>query len=650
MSEFISMATHLDTDPERVNVIVQVVIDYFDGADADLLRQRLKTELGTISSSEFAYAAQLFADGQATEDDVPFKQEHELLIHAIFDEVLGIAVAGELPPGHPVHTFLQENAAINILVNQMRVQLEKAFDADWWTEAYGRLAQVNTHYVRKENQLFPFLERKGFDRPSTVMWAVHDDIRTAIKGSRELLAIGEVDAFLREQDAVLAAVADMTFKEEKILLPTSLDLLSDADWAEIRRGEEEVGYCLIDPPPNWSPDAVPTPQRMAESASATPAKPRARRFTTPKKRPSTQVGAISLDGGFVTPEQINLLLKKLPVDVTFVDEWDQVKFYNRGDERVFPRSPGIIDREVRYCHPPKSVHVVVEIVNKFKSGARDTAEFWIQMHGRFIHIRYFAVRDAEGNYKGVLEVSQDVTHQRTITPAEPQENTQLWASKKEGFEILDAREADPGKFFPVVSAKATALPEGAGLHIIQSFEPAPLYGVLGSMGFTYETVQTDGDFHVYFYKTPTAPSAEAIADNPATQAEAKPFTPPAHKPSATVGAIGLEEGYLTSEQISLMLQYLPLDIAFVNEYDEVKYVNHGGKTAVNNETTIASFKAGAEDAVEHWDWGQENGRFLHKNTIAIRDADGNYKGVLAVTQDITAIRALEGEQRILDWQ
>ncbi|PID84770.1 MAG: hypothetical protein CSA11_00265 [Chloroflexi bacterium] len=414
MSEFLSMATYLDTDPERINAIVQIVIDYFNGTDADELRQRLQTELGTISSSEFAYAAQLYANALSDEHEQEFIQDHELMIHTIFDEALGIAASGNVPAGHPVHTFLQENVAINTLVNDMRSQLELEFDHDWWLAAYERLGQVNIHYVRKENQLFPFLERKGFDRPSTVMWAVHDDIRAAIKHSRQLLTDGATNEFLSAQTDVLAAVADMTFKEEKILLPTSLDLLSDEDWAAIKQGEDEVGYCMIETPPDWLPDRAPTPRTAPQIVIEKPAvtKSPAKRLTSPGKRPFSHVGAIRLEGGSISPEQINLLFKNLPVDVTFVDEWDQVKFYNRGDARVFPRSAGIIDREVRYCHPPKSVHIVVEIVSKFKSGERDTAEFWIQMNGRFIHIRYFAVRDSEGCYKGVLEVSQDVTHLR----------------------------------------------------------------------------------------------------------------------------------------------------------------------------------------------------------------------------------------------
>jgi hypothetical protein len=125
-------------------------------------------------------------------------------------------------------------------------------------------------------------------------------------------------------------------------------------------------------------------------------------------------GALGLSTGQMTLEQINLMLTHLPVDLTFVDEDDRVAYYSEGPERIFPRSPAIIGREVRNCHPPKSVHIVNKILDAFKSGARGTAEFWIELGGRFIYIRYFAVRDSNGYYRGTLEVSQDLTEIRKL--------------------------------------------------------------------------------------------------------------------------------------------------------------------------------------------------------------------------------------------
>lgn len=123
---------------------------------------------------------------------------------------------------------------------------------------------------------------------------------------------------------------------------------------------------------------------------------------------------ISLKTGVLTAEQIDLLLTNLPVDVTFVDENDKVRYFSQGKERIFTRTAAIIGRDVHNCHPPQSVHVVQKIIDDFKAGKRDVAEFWLQMGSAFIHIRYFALRDDAGAYKGVIEVSQNVTDIRAL--------------------------------------------------------------------------------------------------------------------------------------------------------------------------------------------------------------------------------------------
>lgn len=182
----------------------------------------------------------------------------------------------------------------------------------------------------------------------------------------------------------------MIFMEEKILFPTALRKLPDDTWKKIRRGENEIGYAWIKPGSLWDPDVIPTepaPQRPTDD--------------------------IELSVGRLLPDQIDLMLRNLPLDVTYVDENDRVRYYSQGKERIFPRSPGIIGREVQNCHPPKSVHIVQKIVDDFKNRRRSEAEFWIQMGGKFIHIRYFPMFDKDV-YRGVLEVSQDLTPLREL--------------------------------------------------------------------------------------------------------------------------------------------------------------------------------------------------------------------------------------------
>jgi hypothetical protein len=185
---------------------------------------------------------------------------------------------------------------------------------------------------------------------------------------------------------------DMIYKEEHILFPMTLETLSDDDWAKVMTGEGEIGYAWIEPEKGWRPTSAATQVEMMTG----------------------KVGSLNLDTGQLTVEQVNLMLTHLPVDLSFVNANDEVIYYSNTEDRIFPRSPGIIGRTVQNCHPPKSVDVVEKILDEFKSGSKDTADFWIQMRGRFIYIRYFAVRDSNGTYKGCLEVSQDVTDIRSL--------------------------------------------------------------------------------------------------------------------------------------------------------------------------------------------------------------------------------------------
>jgi DUF438 domain-containing protein len=253
-----------------------------------------------------------------------------------------------------------------------------------------RLGDIELHYQRKENQLFPLLEAHDFAAPSQVMWAIHDDIRALLKKAKTELAQNQIKEVQTTLKDLLHTIREMIYKEEHILFPTALELLSDAEWVKVRKGEEEIGYAWIQPEAPWSA-AVPE---------------------EPKPEPGEE--KINLDTGFISREMVNLLLTHLPVDVTLVDEEDRVAYYSQGKERIFPRSPGIIGRKVQRCHPPSSVHVVNQLLDAFRKGEKDQAEFWIELKGRFIHIRYFALRDAIGLYKGCLEVSQDVTEVRKL--------------------------------------------------------------------------------------------------------------------------------------------------------------------------------------------------------------------------------------------
>ena len=347
---------------------------------------------------------ELVAEGLSPDLIKPLCDVHVAVFRGSLDE----QPDPETIPGHPVFTFRAENLAVQRILNELAEALEDLKNLPHLPtltrarELTAKLLLFERHYLRKENILFALLERTGFTGPSKVMWAVHDDIRRGWKALQALLAQDDIvsapDLEARITaifDPMAHAIREMIYKEDKILFPTALERLNEADWAAIRAQEAEIGFAYIQPGRQWQPRLDP---REAEAAAA----------------PVAPEGLISLSVGALTPAQLDLMLKALPVDVTFVDANDEVRYFSQGRERIFPRSPAIIGRAVQNCHPPQSVDRVQRIVEDFRAGRRDVAEFWIQMHGMFIHIRYFALRDADGTYRGTLEVSQNLTPLRAL--------------------------------------------------------------------------------------------------------------------------------------------------------------------------------------------------------------------------------------------
>ncbi len=234
------------------------------------------------------------------------------------------------------------------------------------------------------------------------------------------MGAGDAAAIRAALEPLAAAIEGLIYKQEHILFPTALKVLSDAEWLAIRQQSDEFGYCLVQPGDQWQPQGVEAAALPASAygaptgAAPTGAAPTGAAPTGAAPTGAAPTGALNLDTGVLTAEQVNLLLARLPVDVTFVDENDTVRYYSQGAERVFARTPQIIGRKVQNCHPPASVHVVNKLIEELRQGTRDSAEFWIQMGGRFVYIHYAAVRSPDGKYRGVIETTQDLTHLRSL--------------------------------------------------------------------------------------------------------------------------------------------------------------------------------------------------------------------------------------------
>ena len=401
------MSEYINNQTKRQEALKQLILALHDGKSIDDVKGEFAALLQDVGAGEIATLEQALIDEGMPEMEV--KRLCDVHV-AVFRESLEQQVKPETVPGHPVYTFLAENGAALRVLDALAEALEavKAEPGPAQMErAGGRLADLREyekHYLRKENLLFPYLEKHGFAGPSSVMWAIHDDVRAGWQALEKLLQAGpggDQDGFSARIDEVWeplsTAIREMFYKEENILYPTALEKLSEGEWLAIRAQGPELGYCYVEPGDRWPPATVP-PEIMPK----------------PGEVQETTGGLLHLNTGSLTPQEVNSLLTHLPIDITYVDKEDTVRFFSQGKERIFPRSPAIIGRKVQKCHPPASLHRVQNILDSFRAGDRDEAEFWIRMQGKFVHIRYFAVRDERGEYQGTVEVTQDLTPIRAL--------------------------------------------------------------------------------------------------------------------------------------------------------------------------------------------------------------------------------------------
>lgn len=383
---------------KRQEVLKEIIRGVHEGEDMNVLKNKFRELIKDVDPSEISKMEQQLIDEGIPEEEV--KRLCDVHVE-IFKESLDKKEIPTAPPGHPVHTFMKENREAEKIMDEIEEMLKRLGDPPNETVfldcrgGLGRLlesfAKIDYHYLRKENQLFPMLESHDVSGPSQVMWGIHDDVRTLLKKASELLSQEEPTALVKTLKELIPTTREMIYKEEHILFPMSLEQLSQSEWTKVRSGEEEIGYAWVEPEEKWPPEDFEMPKEVQI-------------LEIPVKEQK-----IPLATGALSKEQIDLILTHLPVDISFVDETDRVAYYSATKERIFPRSPAVIRRKVQKCHPSKSVDTVQKILNQFKAGYKDVAEFWLQLDGKFIHIRYFAVRDSEGIYKGTLEVSQDVT-------------------------------------------------------------------------------------------------------------------------------------------------------------------------------------------------------------------------------------------------
>jgi len=396
------MSELIDNSRHRIETLKEIIRSLHKGADPESVTQEFGELLAEVGVSEIAAMENaLMSEGMPQEEIQRMCDVHAAVLG-------GAAPHGptEVPAGHPVHTFRLENEKISEILGQYGRAVEGVASGDSasavedWRTAHRELSGVEVHYLRKEYLVFPYLEKAGIAGPPKVMWGVHDEIREKIAAAGEVLDnVDDLDGdALRLTietvvNPMLEQVSGMTDKEDRILWPMTLEHVSARDWEAVRSQWDEFGKGLVESAGVWLPVLPELPEKPVE---------------VPKD------DAITLPSGHLSLRQLTALLNTLPMDLTFVDADDRVGFFSEGEDRIFARNRAIIGRRVEDCHPPKSVHIVDQVVEDLKSGRRDVAEFWIQMEDRFVHIRYFGVRDPEGSYLGTLEVTQDIAPLRKL--------------------------------------------------------------------------------------------------------------------------------------------------------------------------------------------------------------------------------------------
>jgi PAS domain S-box-containing protein len=374
---------------ERKKILREIVDRICAGEDLSELKNHFVKTLGVVNPVEVDFYQEEWINEGVKEEDFRALQEMSL-------EVFRDSIQNQNPiteKGHPLYTLMKEHS----MLMEFAIELHTLVSAlasgereirpefvDRIHQLIGFFEESESHYLREENALFPGIEKKGLTGPTAAMWSEHQDIHALEKKVFGLKSKPEKN--LEKLSTLSLELANLLAthfnKENNILFPASLRMFSEDEWETVVQDFDDIGYC------SYSIRPVGT-GKIPETVSTE--------------------GEVVFGSGTLSVEMLETIFNHLPIDMTFVDAQDRVQFFSESPERIFVRSRAIIGRSVQLCHPKDSVDVVERILNDFREGKRESAEFWINLGGKLIHIRYFAVRDAEGRYLGCLEVSQDIT-------------------------------------------------------------------------------------------------------------------------------------------------------------------------------------------------------------------------------------------------
>jgi len=383
----------------KKEVLKDLIKRLHKGEDPEKIKKEFKEILGDVTPVDVSQIeSELIKEGMPREEIQKLCDVHLSVLRESLEKEDILA-----PEGHPIHTLMKEHEIVLKFANEMKdvaKVLMEAKDYEFVNEEISHIEHIKehfqeseSHYQREENVLFPFLEKHGVTEPPAVMWIEHNKIRDLKKKLYKIvdmhddMSVQDFGKHLREASIELVEMLSGHFyKENKILFPTALRVIEENEWKEIRRQFDELGYCCFTPE---------VPEIAVEEPEVSEAE--------------IKEGKVTFAIGELSIKEIEAIFNTLPVDITFIDKDDTVQYFSQSKERIFVRTKAVIGRKVQQCHPEKSIHIVNKILEDFKNHRKDMAEFWINYQGKYVYIRYFPVRDKDGNYLGCLEVTQDVS-------------------------------------------------------------------------------------------------------------------------------------------------------------------------------------------------------------------------------------------------
>lgn len=407
MSELINnRELNNENNEKRQGILKDIIMQLHSGKSVKEVKEQFEKLISGVSANEISQMeASLIKDGMPVEEIQRLCDVHAEVFKGSIEEIHK-ELKEEEKIGHPIRVIKEENFAIEDLIKNNIIPKTKAY-IDHRVEAIkysliedlNLLSDIEKHYSRKENILFPYMEKYGIDAPPKVMWGVDDEIRQEIKAFKSLLQNKDInyDELKIKSEEVTTKILEMIFKEENIMLPMLIDLLTEDEWIKIAEDSEEIGYCIVSPNEKWKPSRVAVEEKATIEAG------------------NMKDGYVKFDTGVLKIQELSNILNTLPFDITFIDKEDVVKYFSQSEERIFPRTKSVIGRTVQNCHPPASVHVVNKMLEDFKTEKKSSEDFWINIKGMYVYIRYFAVRDEEGEYLGTLEVTQNIKPIQEIT-------------------------------------------------------------------------------------------------------------------------------------------------------------------------------------------------------------------------------------------